>query len=64
MRKEETAEGYRAPRPVEVAFVPKRDVFYRSRFRLTVKGGEGAEVVLEGSGTYREDSRRGRLPRV
>ncbi|CAM9318807.1 unnamed protein product [Ectocarpus sp. 12 AP-2014] len=63
-RKEETTEGYRAPRPLEVVFVPKHNVLYRSRFRLTVKGGESAEVVLEGCGTYREDFRPGRLPRV
>ncbi|CAM9765369.1 unnamed protein product, partial [Ectocarpus sp. 13 AM-2016] len=63
-RKEETAEGYRAPRPLEVVFVPKHNVLYRSRFRLTVKGGESAEVVLEGCGTYREDFRPGKLPRV
>ncbi|CAN0356878.1 unnamed protein product, partial [Scytosiphon promiscuus] len=49
---------------LQVVFLPKRNVFYRSRFRLTVKGGEGAEIVLEGSGTYREDSRPGKLPRV
>ncbi|CAM9567059.1 unnamed protein product [Ectocarpus sp. 4 AP-2014] len=63
-RKEETTEGYSAPRPLEVVFLPKHNVLYRSRFRLTVKGGESAEVVLEGCGTYREDSRPGKLPRV
>lgn len=44
--------------------MPKRDVLYRSRFRLNVRGGEGAEIVLEGAGTYQEDSTPGRLPRV
>lgn len=44
--------------------MPKRNALYRSRFRLTVRGGEGAEVVLEGMGTYQEDTRPRRLPRV
>lgn len=48
----------------KVSFQPKRNVHYRSRFRLTVRGGEGAEVVLEGTGTYRENTKPGRLPKV
>eukprot|EP00903_Cladosiphon_okamuranus_P011029 g10416.t1 len=63
-RKEGTKQGYRTPRALEVKFFPKRNVFYRSRFRLTVRGGEGAEIVLEGFGTYREDTRPGKLPKV
>ena len=44
----------RAPVAVLVRFNPALPRRYRSRFRFEVRGGESAEVVLQGEGTLSE----------
>lgn len=38
-----------------IAFKPKKDVLYKSRFKILVENGEPLEFVLRGMGTYEEE---------
>ena len=48
----------REPAQVVVSFQPKLDVLYKSKFRVLVDGGPATEVILKGTGTYREEMDR------
>jgi hypothetical protein len=48
--------AHRFSRPILVTFRPKLKGPYRSRFRFLVEAGEAFDVVLEGQGTYEEDT--------
>lgn len=54
------SKGLAAPTKLTVRFTPKQNVRYKSRFRLSVRSGEGFDVLLCGRGTYdeREDKTR------
>jgi hypothetical protein len=53
------SKGLAAPLKLTARFTPKQNARYRSRFRVSVRGGEGFDVVLVGRGTY--DEREDRL---
>ena len=46
----------RVPRPITVTFRPTRNKKYCARFRFHVECGESFDVVLQGEGTYEEDT--------
>ncbi len=54
------SKGLAPPTKLTVRFAPKQNVRYKCRFRLSVRSGEGFDVVLYGRGTYdeREDKTR------
>ena len=55
---------FRTPRGIKVTFRPPAARTFRSRFRFQVDHGEGFDVVLSGAGTYEEDTRPNRAPKV
>ena len=48
------SSGLARPAALDVRFVPRAPVLYRSRFRFSVAHGESFEVVLTGRGTFEE----------
>lgn len=46
--------GARFPMPVTVAFQPKANVKYSSRFRFECEYGNSFDVLLQGNGTFEE----------
>ena len=42
------------PMPVQVAFKPRKNLRYCSRFRFTCEYGNAFDVILQGEGTYEE----------
>jgi hypothetical protein len=42
------------PMPIQVAFRPRKNIRYSSRFRFTCEYGNSFDVVLQGEGTYEE----------
>ena len=48
------SRGVAKPYALDVRFVPRAPLVYRSRFRFCVAHGESFEVVLTGRGTFEE----------
>lgn len=43
------------PQKIMIAFKPKKDILYKSKFKILVENGESIEFVLRGMGTYDEE---------
>jgi len=54
----------RMPRAISVKFKPGLNKRYKSRFRIEVDEGCGADVLLTGRGTYEENKRKAPPPHV
>jgi hypothetical protein len=46
------------PTKILINFRPKKNILYKSKYRVTVKDGPPLEFILKGTGTYEEEKEK------
>ena len=54
----ETKSDALYPMPIQIAFKPRKNLRYNSRFRFTCEYGNAFDLILQGEGTYEENEHK------